>query len=269
MKWGDRYPANYVNLLAEKVAHNLSHRHRFVCFTDNGEGLAPAVEVRPMPRPPLARSAWNRGIWPKLCLFCGTHFPAGTRILYLDLDVMILGALDPLVERINEGGLWIIREWNPTLVRLLPLALRPDRGGNSSVVGWLAGTQEHIYRTFCTDPEAALKGWRNDQQFITAHAQGLRYWPYRWCASFKRHCVHYGPINRLLGGPRKPGWCTILVFHGKPDPADLIGEDPGYRWGSRRRYGYGPVCWVKQYWQGHTLTGRKPRPPIAGQPPAP
>jgi len=33
MKWGDKFPAEYVNRLYAMVARNLSDEFRFVCFT--------------------------------------------------------------------------------------------------------------------------------------------------------------------------------------------------------------------------------------------
>ncbi|MEE4279794.1 MAG: hypothetical protein V2I82_15110 [Halieaceae bacterium] len=250
LKWGERYADGYVDRLRRAVADHLQRPHRFVCFTDEADELGDGIEVRPLPDIPLQRNAWNRGIWPKLGLFAADTFEPGTPVLYLDLDVLVLGDLERFTDRLlTEGGLHIIREWNPTLLTVLPVALRPDRGGNSSVVAWIAGEQSHIFDRFCADPDAARASCRNDQQFISLHARGRSYWPHRWCGSFKRHCVWYWPLSKLRGTPRRPDWCSVLVFHGKPDPSDLIVDDPTHRWGSRRRFGYGPVVWVQDYWR--------------------
>lgn len=248
LKWGTRYPGAYVNRLARAVAAHLPVPHRFVCLTDEADGLDPRVEVHPIPAFPLPRALWASGIWPKLTFFTPGLFAKGTPVLFLDLDLMIMGDLAPFLAQLRPGTLHLIREWNPTLWKLVPVALRPDRGGNSSVVGWVAGEQDHVLARFAVDPDAARKAYRNDQAFMTAHAAGLRYWPHDWCASFKRHCVWYWPLNRLLGQPRSPDWARVLVFHGRPDPTDLIGADPKARWGSPRKFGYGPVPWVRAYW---------------------
>ena len=39
LKWGDRYPAFYVNRLYDGVRRNISRPFRFVCFTNEPEGL--------------------------------------------------------------------------------------------------------------------------------------------------------------------------------------------------------------------------------------
>ena len=38
MKWGDKFGPEYVNRLHRMVEKNLTIPHRFVCFTDNGDG---------------------------------------------------------------------------------------------------------------------------------------------------------------------------------------------------------------------------------------
>lgn len=252
IRWGTRYPASYVNRLFRSVAARLQTPHRFVCLTDAPDGLLPGVTALPIPDFPLERARWGQGMWPKLSLFRRDLFPDGEVVLFLDLDLVILGALDDFVALVRrEGGLRIIREWNPSLVRLLPVSLRPDRGGNSSIVGWIAGAQDHLLAEFEADPAATVTRWRNDQEFITERARGMAYWPYEWCASFKRHCVWYFPLNYVLPAHSPPRRARVVVFHGKPDPEDLVGIAAGARWGGRRKFGFGPVPWVEDYWLSH------------------
>ena len=49
IKWGDRYGPHYVNRLYAGVQRNLNAAFRFVCFTDNPQGIRPEVEVYPLP----------------------------------------------------------------------------------------------------------------------------------------------------------------------------------------------------------------------------
>ena len=254
LKWGSRYPGAYVNRLAEAVAACLNVPHRFVCLTDETAGLSDKVEPMPIPPFPLDRQFWGRGIWPKLTIFTPGLFPDATRVLYLDLDLMITGDLEPFIESIRPGRLHIIREWNPALWKLVPLAWRPERGGNSSVLGFIAGEHGYLLDRFRADPDTVRATYGNDQRFISAQAAGLTYWPHDWCASFKRHCVWYFPWNLILRHPKQPDWARIIVFHGKPDPTDLIGDDPRQRWGSKRKFGYGPVPWVRDYWDRYGAT---------------
>ena len=43
MKWGDRYPAAYVNCLWAMVRRNTRRPTRLVCYTDDATGIAPDV----------------------------------------------------------------------------------------------------------------------------------------------------------------------------------------------------------------------------------
>ena len=45
MKWGTLYTAEDVNRLARQVDRHLARPHRFICFTDDAQGLAPGIEA--------------------------------------------------------------------------------------------------------------------------------------------------------------------------------------------------------------------------------
>ena len=49
IKWGTKFGPDYVNRLYKMVEKNLKIPHRFVCFTDNAEGLVEGIEVRDLP----------------------------------------------------------------------------------------------------------------------------------------------------------------------------------------------------------------------------
>jgi len=49
MKWGTRYGPEYVNRLLAGVLRHTKMPVRFICFTDDGTGLHPKVEVMPLP----------------------------------------------------------------------------------------------------------------------------------------------------------------------------------------------------------------------------
>lgn len=257
LKWGNPYPPEYVNVLQRAVDDHLSYPHRFVCVTDSAAGLSAAVEAIDLPVIPLPREKWVPGIWPKLTIFQRGMFADDDVVLYLDVDILIAQSLDPFVDLVAEqGGLRIIREWNPDIWRLLPVGLRPDRGGNSSIVGFRPRDQYHLYDDFAAAPDEIFHRDRNDQNFINRRAQGKRYWPEDWAMSFRRQCVQHWPLNLAFPNPTRPERGKVFVFHGSPNPTDLV-EDGDYRWGRKWRFGYGPVPWVQQYW-------RKYRQPVGG-----
>ncbi|MGY9004116.1 MAG: hypothetical protein ACKVIF_13135, partial [Rhodospirillales bacterium] len=54
MKWGNKFPPIYVNRLYAMVSRNLNSPFRFVCFTEDGDGIREEVEIQPLPELDLA-----------------------------------------------------------------------------------------------------------------------------------------------------------------------------------------------------------------------
>ena len=257
LKWGMPYPAEYVNVLQRAVRDHLSYAHRFVCITDTPAGLSSDVEVLPLPEIPIEKQKWGTGFWPKLAVFKQGMFHEDELVLYLDVDIVITQSLDAFVDLIDqEKGLRIIREWNPDIWQLLPVWLRPDRGGNGSVIGFLAGEQTHLFEDFAAAPYQIDAKYGLDQVYITMQGGRRQYWPDGWNASFRRSCVPHWPLNKLFKAISRPKNSKIVVFHGIPNPTDLV-KDGSYRWGTKWRFGFGPVSWVKQYWEKYSAEKSK------------
>ncbi len=68
MKWGEKFPAKYVNRLYGMVSRNLNLPFRFVCFTENRSGIRDEVEIQALPRLDLPPNSPERG-WKKLTVF--------------------------------------------------------------------------------------------------------------------------------------------------------------------------------------------------------
>ena len=88
MKWGDKFPAEYVNRLYGMVARNLNLPFRFVCFTENSDGIRDEVEIQNLPELDLPPGAPERG-WRKLTVFKKDFGGLKGKTLFLDLDVVI------------------------------------------------------------------------------------------------------------------------------------------------------------------------------------
>lgn len=252
VKWGTRFGPDYVNVLSRAVAEHLPSPHRFVCLSNQPEGIDPAVETMPMPEFGVPEAEWTkRGCWPKVALFAPGVFADDEIVLYLDLDVLVVGNLGPFVECVRaEPAFYTLREWNPLLLRALPLAVRPDRGSQGSVYVWRAGEQRHVFADFTRRVEEVRANFWSDRFYLPKIATNPRYLPYDWCLSFKNHCLSPWPLNLVRPEARLPQGARIIVFHGKPRPMDVMGP-PGRRWGSKRRSGAEPVPWVRDYWVGH------------------
>ena len=240
MRWGEVYAPAYVHILKSAVQKHLQSTHRFVCLTDDPQSLDGRVETRPLPE--IEAGPRERG-WNKIALFKPELYDIQGAVLFLDLDIVILNDLSPFLEA--SGKLCIIREWKTLGAKM---GLVRYEGGNSSVFRFEVGAQSQIYDAFCADPEAAQRLFRNEQRFLSAHAEGMAFWQKDLCMSFKRDCMAPFPAHFLFS-PQRPAQAAIAVFHGKPCPHELIHNQ---FWGRKTRRGYGAVPWVRDYWQEHS-----------------
>jgi hypothetical protein len=92
VKWGTKYGSIYVNRLFNMVKKNLTKPFNFYCMTDDATGLTHDIRVLPIADTSL--SGW----WHKLSLFKSDFYGLQGTALYLDLDVVITGSLDPLID---------------------------------------------------------------------------------------------------------------------------------------------------------------------------
>lgn len=247
MKWGEAFTASHVNTLYASVLRNMEEPFQFVCLTEDRRNLAPGIAVCPIPDLGLPERAWRRGCWPKLGVFAPHLFPLDDVVLFLDLDIMVLDSLAPFIAVVRaRRHLVLQREWNPVLWSLLPLRLRPDRGGQSSVFGFFPGNAEQVFDNFLANSDVISATFRNDQTYLTKAFGNRSYWPDDFCVSFKRSCVWLYPFNLLFPVVRRPKKARILIFHGKPRPWETLVEN-GQRWGVKWRFGTGPVPWIVSY----------------------
>jgi hypothetical protein len=163
IKWGRHFSPDYVNVLHHHVNRNVSRKHHFICVTDDAAGLHPAIEAIPLPDLNLSEKRSRLGRWQKLALFKAGLLPDVDVAIYMDLDTMVLGSLDQLVDHvIGTPGFHILREWNPAVWDIVPVRLRPDRGGQSSILGWRPSDQHQIFDEFVRDPEEIYRQVSND-----------------------------------------------------------------------------------------------------------
>ncbi|MQY41760.1 hypothetical protein GG681_03850 [Epibacterium sp. SM1969] len=248
MKWGTMYGPHYVNNLARGVKKHLNRPHRFICFTDDTQGLDAGIETFPLPELGLPEGHSDTR-WRKLALFREDLFGLNGTALFLDLDLIIVDDLEPLFEL--EGNFHIIRD--DDLFRPKPLRkINPKRDaflhsvGNSSVFRYEVGAHSYILDEFVKDPAAATAGYEISQQFQSAQLakQGnLNYWPVEWCVSFKNHCVPRN-FRSFFSDPTLPQGARIVVFAGSPKMDDAL-NGKGGKWYRR----IGDVAWLKSLWE--------------------
>jgi hypothetical protein len=247
MKWGKLYGPDYVNFLRAGVGRHLRRPFRFVCFTDDAQGLREDVQVLPLPQLGLPAGQGDLR-WRKLAVFRKQLHDLHGTALFLDLDLVIVDALDAFFE--HPGRFLIIRD--DDLFRPKPLRkLNPARDrflhsvGNSSVFRFEIGQHSYILDAYLADPKGAAERYEISQQFqsaqLAAHGD-LAYWPGDWCVSFKNACVPRG-LKSYLADPAVPAGARIVVFAGTPKMGDVLAGG-GHRWYRR----IGDVSWLHQAW---------------------
>lgn len=159
----------YVARMRSMVARNLTLPHEFVCLKD--EGIL-------------------QGWWAKIELFRPGRFTG--RVLYLDLDSVVVGPLDALAE---QKGIINLLYWGwrtPTLC--------------TSVMSWDAGEHDEVFTTFHA---GVLREFRGDQDWVTMIGGWDAIDPWL-CKSYRYECVTAPP----------PG-CVHVSMHGRPKPHEI------------------------------------------------
>lgn len=233
LKWGSKYPASYVNRLSRMVRRNFGLPMDFHCLTEDPGGLDPEIGHLPLQTSDL------RGFWYKLMLFQRDFFGLQGDILFLDLDVVIVGNIDFLAEL--PGDFLIIRDWSR------------NRMWNSSVMRFKAGRYDFIWERFVAQKQHILASYNGDQEWIHACVPEAANWPADRILSYKKSLNSRAfPLLDRLGARRLglktpdrmdtplPPDAAIIVFHGKPDPEDVA------------EHAYGPwkrASFIQRHWR--------------------
>lgn len=193
---GSKYGTDDVLCLQAQVRRHLQAPHRFRCLSDR---QIPGVDCL------VAPERWP-GWWAKLSLF--RHARDG-RHLYLDLDCVVVGALDWLLsDRLSMPANWAqsghggcqssVMSWGLDYGFLAdefdPAELHKPDNGNCGSYGprRLWGDQEFITELFGPPGDGVVE-------------------PMRGVYSYKYHCRETG---------RPPADARVVTFHGEPKAPD-------------------------------------------------
>lgn len=202
------FTAEHVNVLQRMVARHYDRPHRFVCITDDPEGVeCETVELwndhatLPNPNSRALPSCFRR-----LRLFSREMRDViGPRVLSLDLDVVITGDLAPLLEvdcdfigwampgshrpRVFNGSLWMVK---PGALDFVWTGFDPDKSPQTAHrAGYLGSDQGWMSYLLAHD----RPGWTK--------ADGI----YSYASD-----IYRSPGRRL------PDAARVIVHHGKRKP---------------------------------------------------
>lgn len=236
IKWGTRYGADYVNRLWSMIRRNTRRPTRLVCFTDDATDVAPEVETPPLPPITLPEQVeWLP--WRKLCLWQSPLYDLQGDVLFFDLDLVITGSVDEFFD-FEPGRFCVAQNWSQPRLKV----------GNTSVYRFPVGKMNHIFDCFDRDPQSVLSLYRIEQQYISAEAQDMVFWPVEWCVSFKHSLLPYWPLNFFMA-PKLPSTAKVVAFTGKPDPDEARdGNWPEKRAWKRLYKHVRPTPWIAEHW---------------------
>lgn len=189
------YSVDYVLRVRAMVSRHLPQPHRFVCLTDQPQALPSDIWYERIARPARGVFGW----WSKLELFRPGRFDG--RVLYLDLDSLVVNSLEPVADFRS------------------PFALIPDAGTfkpktghcvikrfNSSVMVWDAGVCDDLFTEWTPAVTATLWG---DQDWIGLRRPDADMMPMSW---FPR-------LSGVQNGPVPPDARVVLAKKPKPSAA--------------------------------------------------
>jgi len=212
IKWGDRYGPEYVNRIYAMVARNITPPFKVVCFTDNRTGIRPEVECHDLPELGCPVPTNAPGKFRKVALWNDNLFGLSGTALFLDLDIVITGSLDELFSFGNPDDVVLARNWIKPLERL----------GQTSVFRFPVGRHGYMLENFRQDSEGIAGKYQFEQRYVTNCIRGgVKFFPSRWIRHFRLNCLGPWPL-RYLRPAVLPKGARIVMFPGKPDPADAI-----------------------------------------------
>lgn len=239
IKWGTLYPAEYVNVLYRACRDHITGDFRFVCLTNEAEGLVNGVEVFPIPEIGLDDWHYYNGAWPKISVFSQDLYGLSGRCLFIDLDSVIVGSLD---EMFDAPGALVAMDSQPWKGKPGgPRTMSSVFAFNLCDLGWVVDRLR-------AERDALVEKYGIEQDYLHGEVPAIGYWPQSWIVSFKYHLRRPLLLDRFLEPLPPPPTAKILAFHGRPRPIDLI-RPPKGNWDRFPHYGAGPVSWMRAYWK--------------------
>ncbi len=240
MKWGTLYGAEYVNRLYSMVRRHTSGALDFVCLTDDPLGVNPAVRSLPCPEIAIPPPHNLRG-WRKLNLFASSErlFTLTGDWLYLDLDVVVTGSLDPFFDYNPAAPFIVMRNWT-----------QPGEGiGNTSCYRFRVGSDAYLLSAMQENHEAILRRFSNSQTYISRSVREIAFWPDAWCILFKVQCIPPWPM-RFWQTPVLPESARVVAFPGVPNPHQAVrGEWPVKAAWKKLYKRIRPAAWIADHWR--------------------
>lgn len=218
---GNVYDWEYVEKLYNMLNRHISVGVKLHVYTEQHRSVpAPFIKHELID---WGISGARRGWWYKIQLFNSVHH-AGP-LLYFDLDTVIVDNID-WIWNLPLKYFWALQDfkclWRPGF-----------QGINSSVMWWDTRNFDYVWKNFQSDNlSSIMKQHAGDQDYLTREINSklLRFINPDRVKSWRWQCLNGGynfkqKIYYTPGvGTQIPDYTSVLIFHGKPKPADI--KDP-------------------------------------------
>lgn len=222
--WGDKFSDDYVYNLKSMVERNTTVPHQFVCFSDRElEGIK-TVKLIP----------GYEGWWNKMQMF-NTDFKLGNRVVYLDLDTLIVDNIDWLLE--YDGMFMGIEDLGSVNKH------QPELKGRlqSGVMSWDYRLNSHLWNRFTSSGES--QRYRGDGEYLNhivpKYQRDFIQKRYKGKLKSYKYQVYSEGITDDL---------SIICFHGRPSIPQAMTETVTIGWKNSGKT-YEPQDWIKDYWR--------------------
>lgn len=219
MKWGDKFPPMYYNILERVLFLRwLKVEHRFICITDNYDGLSDNIETIPIQSEEMYPEHWTY-----MNMFMPQPYGIEGKMLILDVGIVIVDDITAMV--FMEEDFICGRDW-----------FRPEQeyDGNVLLIDEYSKSANKVWTKFKENPELIMNKYKNLQPFLYNELPGQPTWPEGWIVSYKHTA---STAERRMG--RVPPEARVICFHGSPLPHQVIKGKVGI---------HGPDPWIAKYW---------------------
>ena len=225
-KWGPKFTADYVNNLYRAIQRNTTIEHRFICYTDDPEGVE--CETRPF--------LIDLPVWWYIIGLTNPEHEHNDKLVYMDLDTIITGNIDHIL----------------TLDK--PFATISDFGWTSGLqtayIMWNKSVRDAVWKHFTTKYKPAdypkldcdYTKWGGTNQFLEECMGVIRINKnpkpaiqdappvVRLQDVYPGECVSY-KAQGLQNTQQLNDNIKMVFFHGKPQPHEVNN------------------AWLKEHWQ--------------------
>lgn len=207
LKVGDKFTSDYVNKLYTMVRYQTDAP--FFCFTDNSKGIINDINVISIDVSEYL--TWKNwwAAWYKLCLFVAPELEKFDRKIFFDLDVIIHGNIQDILEH-NDNFSLIYSKWKGVMHKVK----YPTKSMfNSSVMIWKDNAS--IYEYWMKNPKGYVEKYHGTDDFY--HNEEIERTPVpSICYSYRDGCKSNQENSLVLREDH-----ALAILHQQPKNHEL------------------------------------------------